>query len=238
MARGEYELVVLVLSAPRRVSADVACLPVAEAGTGDYNEGCSTEESKGEYAEVIYNGVTGVSGASTLKASTNSVACSEDEDAGVIEGPDSVGGLVIVFRGCRSSGSGGSSCTAKSVEANEGEIVTNELMGEFGSVKTSEASSGEGLLLLPESGKRLTRLASNKCTIEATVTGLLAGEVSPVGVSQTTGKLTFAVTSGKQNINDIHTLAGLVEPELDAFGVPATEEGSETLTYEEAFSIP
>jgi hypothetical protein len=236
MVGGSYDLVILVLSVPRRVGADVACLPVAEAETGDFNEGCSTEESKGEYAEVVYNGITGVSGASTLKASTNSVACSEDENAGVIESPDSVGGLVIVFRGCKSSGSGGSSCTAKSVEANEGEIVTTELMGEFGSVKTSEASSGEGLLLLPESGKRLATLASNKCTVETAIEGQLAGEVSPVGVSQTTGKLTFAA-SGK-SIKEIHTLAGSVKPMLDAFGVSATEEGSETLTYEEAFSIP
>jgi hypothetical protein len=247
MAGGNYIKVVVPLSLPRRPAGGVACLHVAKAGTGTYKteEGCDgetkeSEGTEGEYIKVDYpNQFTSAGRASTLKAGGESVSCTEENDTGEIASSDAVSNVSLYFNGCRSSGSGGSNCTVKSTNSSTGgEIITNELMGAFGTVKASEASSGEGLLLLPESGKQLTVLASNSCTIETAVTGQIVGEASPVGISQTTGKLAFAVTSGKQNIKDIHTLAGLVAPALDAFATSATDEGSDELTYEEAFSIP
>jgi hypothetical protein len=47
----------------------------------------------------------------------------------------------------------------------------------------------------------------------------------------TTTKLIFGVTGGKQNIQEIEVLAGLKEPQLDAYGAFATSETSDLLSW-------
>jgi hypothetical protein len=183
--------------------------------------------------------VTGTSGTSKLVAATNSVTCSSDVLTGEVASSTLIGGVVIHFLGCKSSGSEGSNCTVKSTGSpGEGLILTSTLHGILGSVLPKPESGSEvGLLLLPVSGKTITTLGSNKCTLESAVTGDVAGLVEPTGGLQTTGKIVFGVTSGKQSIRDIDLSTGLVAPDLVAFSTTATEEGQESLTYEKAIEV-
>ncbi|MGD1058762.1 MAG: hypothetical protein ABR992_15265, partial [Solirubrobacteraceae bacterium] len=182
--------------------------------------------------------VTVTSGTTKLVAGTESVTCSSDESSGEVSSSTLIGNLAIHFSGCKSSGSKGSNCTVKSVGASEGAISTSTLHAILGvTLPEPETGSEVGLLLLPSSGKTITELAANACTVTTKVTGSLAGLVEPLGVSQKTGKVLFSVTSGKQNIKDIDLPAGLVAAELVAFSTTATEESSESLTYEKAIEV-
>jgi hypothetical protein len=149
-----------------------------------------------------------------------------------------VGKVVVEFTGCKSSGSGGSGCTVKSLgSAPAGTVDTNTLKGELGTVKTTEAASGVALELKGESSSTFTTLEKNSCTKESAVTGAIAGEASPIGKSQTTGKLIFTVNSSKQAIKVVNLLSGEVEPELKAFTTTATEATSDAVTYTTAVEV-
>jgi hypothetical protein len=182
--------------------------------------------------------VTGTSGTAKLVAAGDSVTCSSDESSGEVSSATLIGSMVIHFAGCKSAGPEKSNCTAKSVGASEGAIVTSTLHAILGTtLPLPESGSEVGLLLLPSSGKTITELAANTCTVATKVTGTVAGLVEPVGVSQRTEKVIFGVTSGKQNVKDIDLSTGLVAPELVAFGAAATEETTESLTYEKAVEV-
>jgi hypothetical protein len=64
------------------------------------------------------------------------------------------------------------------------------------------------------------------------VDGSVAGEVTPIGTSSTTGTLNFRGSKGKQRIKEINVLNTVVKPELKALGLlPSSEETTETITY-------
>jgi hypothetical protein len=152
-------------------------------------------------------------------------------------GAHTITGAHLVGLGCVRIGNS-KECPQKSPGASgSGEIVSTTLKGELGTVKTSEAASGVGLLLAPESGARFYTLAETACGLETAVTGKLAGEVSPIGHSQTTSKVIFGVTSGKQDIKAISVLGAVVEPELVAFSDTVTEEASESLSFGSAVEV-
>lgn len=141
----------------------------------------------------------------------------------------------VRLTGCKSGA--GTLCTAKSSGAAEGEIVTASVKAQLGTVKPGEAASGVGLLLTPEAGSIFFTLATNACSPETVFNGSVAGEVSPIGKLQSTGKLIYGVTSGAQNIKSI-TVAGITKsPELEAFGAAYTFASSNDLTYAGAVEI-
>ncbi len=177
------------------------------------------------------------SGAGTLKAGeTATTTCTSDENIGTITGMMNVGKVTVTFHGCKTKDKAGEVCTQKSVGASsEGLIVTSLLDGEFGTVKSTEATSEVGLLLLPESGN-FVELAGNKCTpleLNTPVTGSVAGEVETnSGKPKPTGKLTYATTNKAQKIKEITVLSGVKKPKLKAFGIEkVTEETTDTLEF-------
>jgi hypothetical protein len=172
----------------------------------------------------------GLGSLGALSAAGTVISCEEAVDAGEITGMSTIGKLVITFTGCQVT-SEERECTIKSASAKEGEIVTNTLMGELGTTKSTEAASEVGLLLLPQSGKSWTRLSSTKCTLESVVEGSLAGEVQPISEKTQYVGLGFGVSSGKQDIEKITVSSGVKEPELVVFGLPATAEFGEVIEF-------
>lgn len=128
-------------------------------------------------------------------------------------------------------------CTQKSVGASEGEIVSTTLKGELGTVKTSEATSGVGILIEPETTKKFYTLVKTECAAETSVVGSVAAEVSPIGVSQLTEKLTFNANGTSQSIKTISVLGKAVKPELEAFGLEATVDTSVPLEFAAAVEV-
>jgi hypothetical protein len=183
---------------------------------------------------------TGVGlGTNTLAAGGNTISCTANSTKGTISSATLAGGVVVTFTGCKSTGSGGSNCTAKSVGAVEGTIATSTLHGVLGLILAKGTGTGVGLLLLPVANKKFVVIAGNTCTVETTVTGNVAGEVSPVGKSQTTGKLSFAAgASGGESVKSIDlSTGGTVTPEIEAFGAIASQTTSEDLTFSVAVEV-
>jgi hypothetical protein len=165
---------------------------------------------------------TGVSGTAIMSVSGNVFKCEKSSSTGAVTSSLLVGNIVVHFLGCVSSGNTKANCTVKSTNTTvEGLILTTTLHGILGLI----LPSGEtGLLLLPISGKRFLTLAENACTVESALTGSIAGLVEPVGKSQTTGTLKFALNASGKNIEKIdltHGL-GLRQPELNFFSGAAT----------------
>jgi hypothetical protein len=101
-----------------------------------------------------------------------------------------------------------------------------------------KTGTGVGLLLLPVKGATFVELEENTCTIATAVSGNVAGELEPVGKSQTTGKLTLAVTGGKQAITDFDlSTGGLVKPKLNAFSTEATQSAAASITFSKATEV-
>jgi hypothetical protein len=174
----------------------------------------------------------GMSAPSTLTAGSEATTtCEEGSDSGEITSMDKVGKLVLTFTGCTVTASG-KACTIKSVgAAKEGEIVTRTLKGELGTVKASEAASEVGLLLEPETTKRIAELAETSCAPATRVNGSLAAEILPISEKTLYGGLNFEARSDKQNIKSITVLSGKREPELEAYGVDATYEVEDGIEF-------
>jgi len=178
---------------------------------------------------------TGKSGFGTLKGGSDSVTCEKDTNNGEIASLSLLGPFTIQFTGCKSSGASKSGCEAKSSNvSSKGVVLSSTLHAILGFV---EAGSLTGLLILPTSGKRFATLSGNECTPETSVTGSVVGLVTPVGTSQTTAKVTFATSSGKQAVKEIETGLGTVEPELVAFSEPATEATEENIEWSKAIEV-
>jgi hypothetical protein len=216
----------------------IECVLVRHRGNGQFNNSTCTEPGGSKnYIEVLLRPkFTGISGPTTLKAGTvATTACTAASSKGELIGAPTIGKLVVTFTGCETEGNK-KRCTAKSVGASVGTVVTNALKGTVGTAKAS--STGVGLLLEPESGGVFTTLAETACSIETSVEGGIIGDVKPVGVLSTTGKLNYASVGGKQAIKKI-TVAGVEkEKVLKAFGlVEVVEEVADELAFEEGVEI-
>lgn len=179
---------------------------------------------------------TSTSGTVTFVTSTVAISCSKSTTAGEIASASTVGNVVMTFTGCKVA-SGGKACSVKTLGAKEGEIITKPLKGELGTVKTTEAASGVGLLLEEGAAEKIATFASNDCMGEWTMYGSIAGEVIPIGKKQLTSKVVFAVTAGAQHIKEITVKAGTIKPELEGWHGIWTVEGSNELTFEEAVEV-
>jgi len=182
---------------------------------------------------------TSTSGEVVWKASTLTVACSKSTASGEFTGASTVGKVVIKYTGCELE----RECPLRSTNTtNEGEIVTNALKGELGTVKTTEAASGVGLLLEPATGKVISTTAKpgGNCTEwpETALEGALTGEVATVGKKQATNKLVFGVKSGTQDIKEITVKSGTKSPKFSGWGfISITDEASDELAFEEALEV-
>jgi hypothetical protein len=165
------------------------------------------------------------------------VTCGKGTATGQITGMRTVGKVVFKLKECKSSGESGLNCPIKTPGAVEGEIVSNTLKGELGTVKSAEAATEVGVLARPESGKLWLELEGNACTPETAVSGDIAGEVGPIGELTDKGFINFAVADGKQKIQKIAVLSGLLTAQLTAFSSNVTEEKYETLESKEPMEV-
>jgi hypothetical protein len=192
------------------------------------------EEPKGKWTRR-YGTLAATSGTDALDGGGETVACEKDVASGVISSTTLIEGIVVHFLGCSAKTAASESCTVKSTnQSTSGLILTNTLHGVLGLILPKPSSGSDvALVLLPISGKVFTTLVgSGKCVETTKVSGDVAGLFEPVGVVTTTGKLIFSETGGKQNITDVDlSTGGLVAPELTAFSATATEETTESLTF-------
>ena len=149
---------------------------------------------------------------------------------------DTVGKLVVTLNGCEVATPG---CTTKvnSISAKAGLLITNTLKGELGTVKTSEAASGVGVLYTPVTGTRFLTLAATACTPIASMNGSLAGEATPVNQLQNTGKLVLGATGDRALIKRIFVLGKEIQPEFEALGGVSSVEATDEGEYREAIEV-
>jgi hypothetical protein len=173
----------------------------------------------------------GLSLAGTLKAGEKDlIVCAHDKSEAKIANVHLLGPFDITFSGCKSSSNGGETyCTLKSTNvATEGVILTLTVHALLGTVLPSELA---GLLVLPTAGVRWFTFARNACTIESAVAGSIAGLLfaSQIGHSVSESLVSFI----PNDITEIDTLNGVVEPELTAFGgVPVTPQTLEHIAWD------
>jgi len=182
---------------------------------------------------------TSTSGTVTFEASGNTLTCEKSATTGESTGAETLGKVIVKFTGCKSTGSGGSNCALKSKNTTTaGEILTDALDGELGTVATTQASSGVGVLLKPATGTLWTELEANTCTHATKVTGTIAAEVATIGKKQATNKFVFATSGGSQGIKKITLDSGkTAEPELVAWSEPLTMNKTDEVTFEEALEV-
>lgn len=182
---------------------------------------------------------TALSLAGILATANNNVKCTHDTLTGTILGPAKVSNVVVTFTGCTGKEGTKEECPAKSAGGTTGSIVTKTLDGELGLVATGEAKSGAGLLLLPETGKVFVEIACAAFEpTETAIEGSVAGEVTPLDVSSTTGKVLLGGAGGVQSIKKITVLGTSIEPKLKAFGtLVASESTEESILFEHAIEV-
>jgi hypothetical protein len=186
---------------------------------------------------AVGGAIVGTSGTSLLYGGGHLIVCGTDVFTGTVTSALLIGNAKVHYLSCVSLATPTSTlkCTANSAGATGGLILTETLHGILGLILPSKKT---GILFLPQTGSTFVSLAKNECTPETKVTGNVAGEITPVGSSQTTGKTTFTLTPGAANpasVKDFdltHGL-GLVKPELVAFSEPSglsQSEATETAT--------
>jgi hypothetical protein len=163
--------------------------------------------------------------------------CQGSEEKGEIVGKKKRN-VELTYFNCHSNEGGG--CSVKGGGAGTGKILTNTLDGELGSVKTNEAPSGVGLVLLPTSGTEFATLEGSCLLVNpSSIDGAIAEEISPVnGAASTTGKATFTGLNGSQSIKKINVLGTVIEPKLLSLGLLETSESARgEVTYETAVTV-
>lgn len=156
----------------------------------------------------------------TFSTTGESLTCASDSNVGEITGATSIGQVVLTFKGCTGK-SGSSECSVNSTGASTGEIVTKTIKGELGEVAKSEAESGTGVLLEPETNKEFATIEGS-CITTTAVSGTVAGEAPQTGRTSKFGYLAFE----KNRIKTITLKSGSKKPKLEAFGNTVTFEGA------------
>jgi hypothetical protein len=185
-----------------------------------------------EFKPSTKQAFTGSTGTITIgRGSFSPVTCSKGTSTGEITGASTVGSVVLTLTGCETKE--GSGCKFKSVGAKtNGEIITKALVGELGEVKTTEATSGVGLLLRPASGTEWAKI-EGPCLLAspAPISGTLAAEVTPIKTLAKTSEFVFVGTSGSQGIKEITIKGKVNEPKFAFDGYTASWDTTETLTF-------
>jgi len=194
-------------------------------------DGQSMTSTGGEFKLEYYSGI---------------ITCkNETMTGGSVTGKYTVGKVKLTFTGCvvTTSNGGVDGCPESSTGAgHEGEIVIYPLKGQLGTVPTTEAANGVGLLLEPETREEWAKLAKTEeegknCSIEQALTGKLAVGVGVLGSKQVTNKFTTALYQGR-NIREIKLASGeTVKPKLVSFGETAELIGVGEVKFGEATEV-
>jgi hypothetical protein len=182
--------------------------------------------------------LTITSGTVFIEEGGEQFTCTKSTATGEIASAKALGGVVVKFTGCKTESPTKSGCELSSVHGAKGEIITNDLKGELGTVKTTEAASGAGIQLHAETGNVWTELASNACTPATKVTGALAGEWATTKKSQKTATLSLVGKSGKEKVKKITLDSGVEsEPEFVSWSETTSLNATDEIAFEEAVEV-
>jgi hypothetical protein len=196
-----------------------------------------------EFSPANGQSITGKGTEFHLEIYGATVTCTnETTTGGSVTGKYTVGKVAMTLTGCvvTASQGGDVGCKVSSAGLVGGEIKFNLLKGQLGTVPTTEAANGVGLLLEPEEGKTwATFLKSEKeggkeCSPEQNLEGKLAVEVGVLGSKQTTNKF----TAPSARIKEITLASGeTVKPKLTSFGETEILVGVNDVTVGEATEV-
>jgi hypothetical protein len=167
--------------------------------------------------------------------------CAKSSTTGEITGAHTLGKIVIVHTGCLLPKTPKENdCPVNSVGAKSGEIVTDALKGELGTVASGEAASGVGLMLEAESEKNPEWfvLAKSACLLESYAYGTPVAEVTVVGKKQAKDNLSFTGTASGPKIKTIKLDSGtLGESEFELAIYSGDLIANDELTFEEPVEV-
>jgi hypothetical protein len=178
--------------------------------------------------------VTGSGETSSLLAGANLITCEKNTVvSGKVANSLLIGNIVIHYLNCTATaGEGGSGCPVRSTNTtNEGLILTNTLHAILGIELPANRTV---VVFLPQAGKEFVTFApsisgTKECTPETSVSGTVAGLVTPAGTgAQTTGKVTVGGPGVLVHLT--HNL-GLITTKLVVFGITGTLTQSDAVTF-------
>jgi hypothetical protein len=218
------------------------CGKVATPKTGRYKDNKCSEvdpNMEGEFlvVEAKAKGFKISSGESVLTAGGLILFCKKDKGTGKIINDIEIE-VTIEFQECKVRNPKGEECEIPN-------IATNPLLGQAGTIATTEATSKMGVFFKPKTGSVWMKHAESvKCNTPATsVEGTLVCEGAEQ-IKSVTGKVACLVEGGKQKAKKIGILESgakgkevTKEGNLKEFGVAATLSTVETITFEEALTL-
>jgi len=187
---------------------------------------------------------TATSGLSVLRTPAEKITidCAKSTTTGTITEVDEVS-VIIHYLECRGFKGAEGPCTVKNAESGTaGLLITKLLRGLLGLIDNITGKPA-GILFEPNTSKVFLTFAPLEapCTaVETAVEGSVAALLSPTGKSQKTGLITALPVSatGKQEITEILTLAGLIKPRLISFGAAeSTQEQTAEVEYAENVEV-
>lgn len=165
---------------------------------------------------------------------TGAMICRTAATVGEVTSAETIGKVIITYKECSYATVGPGSCPVHSLGAKEGEIVTGDLTGELGTVPTSEAPSGVGILLKGEHEKKWTTLVGTTCYGERVISGTAIAEIPVIGKKQTTNELVFP----QENIFEIKLDSGKKGEGSLSFGYETgVIQAKEEVKFEEAIEV-
>jgi hypothetical protein len=224
-----------VFAAPGTLFAPgVECASVAMRNSGRYiNSTCTEEEGSPKNYLLITarpfmppprwiprDGVPAL-----FATATAIVKCSsgESKEEAEISSEATASKITLALTGCKAR-KGSEECEAKSPGAKANEIDINPLKGELGTVATTEAASGMGILLEPESGSEWAKIEKSSCIGETVISGSIAAEITPVGEPESDDDMQLKSVCSSEQVKTITVASGAVKPSLKMLGVAATVE--------------
>lgn len=172
--------------------------------------------------------------------STGEVVCTFDSSTttggrswlGEIEAPNRVKAVKIGFYGCLGKGFRGGECRVNSRGAAAETVFTVALRGELVEVAATEAASGRGLRLVPETGRVFFELEGTCLPVSPTpVEGAVIGEIAPVKEEREKLTLNWAGSAGRQKIQNIR--GSNIKETLEAFRAEAVLQAENYLEAKE-----
>jgi hypothetical protein len=191
---------------------------------------------------ITKRGFIGLSGTTVLRTPGESIAvtCSSAQAPGTILSDDEID-LRIHYLGCSLQQGSKGPCTIKDPGGTAGLVLTELLLGLLGLLHSPEGAAG--ILFVPKSGHIFFSFAATSApcsTVESAFEGSFAGLFSPTGKLSATALVVIAPVSatGKQEIQLILTLFGIVKPKIVWFGAAeTTQEQHVRVEFEEAVEV-
>lgn len=160
--------------------------------------------------------------------STGEVVCTFDSSTttggrswlGEIEAANLVKRVKIGFYGCVGKGFRGGECRVNSRNAVAETVFTVALRGELVEVAATEAASGRGLRLVPETGRVFFELEGTCLPVSpAPIEGAIISEITPAKEEKEKLTLNWAGSAGRQKIQNIR--GSTTKETLEAFRAEA-----------------